>query len=74
MFAFMRESAYARRYHELLDPAGSFTLEYYPSAPCGASTADPVLLVAFASVDLVSWTACFNVYFGGLRSLAFGFC
>ena len=32
-----------------------------PSAPCGASTADPVLLEAFVSVDLVSWAACSNV-------------
>ena len=33
----------------------------YPSAPCGASTADPVLLEAFASVYLVSWIACCNM-------------
>ena len=32
-----------------------------PSAPCGASTADPVLLEAFASVYLVSWIACCNM-------------
>ena len=33
----------------------------YPSAPWGASTADPVLLEAFVSVYLASWTACCHV-------------
>ena len=27
---------------------------HYPSAPCGASTADPVMLEAFVAEDLVS--------------------
>ena len=36
-------------------------IQDYPSAPCGASTADPVLLEAFASVYLVSWIACCNM-------------
>ena len=33
----------------------------YSSAPCGASTADPVLLEVFASVDLITWTVYCNV-------------
>ena len=45
-----------------------------PSAPCGASTADPVLLEAFVAVNLASWTASCTVQFGNMRSLAFGFC